>query len=126
VNSIQKKRAENFKEFSTGDVPILIATDIASRGLDITVKIEHVILYDFPKSPIDYLHRAGRTARAGESGVVSAFVGKEDQAIACKIRDAYEKGISLSSVWSKEYRYKSKKDNPEVIKVKTQQNQAEM
>jgi len=93
-----KKRTSYFQAFDLGKLPILVATDLASRGIDTKVLVNHVILYDFPKTVIDYLHRVGRTARAGNVGVVTAFVNKEDEALACKIRDAYKEGISLSNI----------------------------
>ena len=56
---------------------ILVATDIASRGLDIP-HIEHVINYDLPQAPEDYIHRIGRTARAGAEGAAISFISPED------------------------------------------------
>jgi hypothetical protein len=50
----------------------MICTDLAARGLDFPARVDHVVNFDFPKSPIDYLHRTGRTARAGKSGKVRA------------------------------------------------------
>lgn len=52
-----RKRAANFTEFSSGQTPILISTDLASRGIDTAIHVEHVILYDFPQNVIDYIHR---------------------------------------------------------------------
>ena len=56
---------------------VLIATDIAARGLDIP-ETNHIIMFDFPLNSIDYLHRAGRTGRAGKSGTVTAIIQKRD------------------------------------------------
>ena len=55
----------------------MIATDIASRGLDIP-HIEHVINYDMPQVPEDYIHRIGRTARAGSVGEAVSFISPRD------------------------------------------------
>ena len=60
---------------------MLICTDLASRGLD-TLHVNHVINYDFPRSPLDYLHRVGRTGRAGRGGIVTNLVTKKDQVMA--------------------------------------------
>ncbi|KAJ3162484.1 hypothetical protein HDU86_004966 [Geranomyces michiganensis] len=65
---------------------ILVATDIASRGLD-TVNVGHVILYDFPQTAIDYLHRVGRTARNGAKGKATSIISKKERKLADKIED---------------------------------------
>ena len=62
---------EVFKEFKTGKSPIMIATDVAARGLDVK-DIRYVINYDFPNQIEDYVHRIGRTGRAGATGSSSA------------------------------------------------------
>ena len=63
----QKKRLRMLTEFQTGKLPVLIGTDVASRGLHIP-NVSHVFNYDLPQDREDYVHRIGRTARAGESG----------------------------------------------------------
>lgn len=93
-----KIRLKNFTKFVNKEENILVSTDLASRGLDMGATVEHVILYDFPSNTIDYLHRIGRTARAGAQGVVTAFLGKGDQGIAGMIRDALAEGKSLASI----------------------------
>ncbi|KAJ1741486.1 hypothetical protein LPJ68_002779 [Coemansia sp. RSA 1086] len=70
---------------------ILVCTDLGSRGLDTTC-VTHVVLFDFPTTAIDYLHRAGRTARAGGRGKVTALVGKKDRRLAEQIRLAVRQG----------------------------------
>jgi len=64
----QRRRLKVLQEFKDGTLPILVATDVASRGLHID-GVTHVINYDIPLDPEDYVHRIGRTARAGASGV---------------------------------------------------------
>ncbi|KAJ3067501.1 hypothetical protein HK102_007397 [Quaeritorhiza haematococci] len=59
---------------------VLVCTDLASRGLD-TIAVRHVVLYDFPRSTIDYLHRVGRTARNGSSGQATSIITKRDVAL---------------------------------------------
>ncbi len=63
----QRKRLKVMKTFKEGELPILVATDVASRGLHVE-RVTHVINYDVPQDPEDYVHRIGRTARAGASG----------------------------------------------------------
>lgn len=71
----QEQRLNNVNDFKNLTVPVLICTDLAARGLDIP-KIEMVINYDMPKSHEIYLHRVGRTARAGREGRSITFVGE--------------------------------------------------
>merc|ERR1711904_302525 len=68
----QEEREWVLKEFKTGKSPILVATDVASRGLDVK-DIKYVINYDFPKEIPDYVHRVGRTGRAGAVGSSYSF-----------------------------------------------------
>jgi ATP-dependent RNA helicase RhlB len=72
----QRVRIKVLEKFSKGEVQILIATDVASRGLHID-DISHVINYDIPQDPEDYIHRIGRTARAGAKGIAISL-GCED------------------------------------------------
>jgi len=74
------ERSEAMAGFREGRHRVLIATDIAARGLDVA-DIEHVINYDFPASPEDYVHRIGRTARLEAKGVATSFVTRADQHI---------------------------------------------
>jgi len=69
----QGARTQGLSDFKAGRLQVLIATDLAGRGLDI-VELPAVLNYDLPRSPTDYLHRIGRTGRAGESGVAVSFV----------------------------------------------------
>ena len=75
----QDIRNNTLQAFKEAKVNILFATDIASRGLDID-NIECIINYDLPRSPADYIHRIGRTARAGKSGEAISFIDHESQA----------------------------------------------
>lgn len=71
------KRERVIKSFHAKKIRILVATDIAARGLDIP-HIEHVINFDLPQSPEDYIHRIGRTARAGAEGEALCFISPAD------------------------------------------------
>jgi ATP-dependent RNA helicase RhlB len=68
----QNKRQRMLKEFLSGELPALIATDVASRGLHIP-DVAYVVNYDLPQDPEDYVHRIGRTARAGAEGDAISF-----------------------------------------------------
>ncbi len=73
----QHKRDKVMNAFRNGRSRIMVATDVASRGLDIP-HIKHVINYDIPHSPEDYFHRVGRTARAGAEGSALSFISADD------------------------------------------------
>jgi len=73
-NKSQSARQSALHDFRTGRCRVLIATDVASRGIDVT-GITHVINYDMPTEPESYVHRIGRTARAGASGTAISFCG---------------------------------------------------
>ncbi|MDX1562253.1 MAG: DEAD/DEAH box helicase, partial [Gammaproteobacteria bacterium] len=75
----QRKRLKMFGDFLAGSLPVLIGTDVASRGLHVP-DVSHVFNYDLPQDPEDYVHRIGRTARAGASGDAISF-GCENYAI---------------------------------------------
>ncbi|MDT0628743.1 ATP-dependent RNA helicase RhlB [Alteromonas sp. W364] len=68
----QKKRLSILEDFTSGAIDILVATDVAARGLHID-KVTHVFNYDLPDDAEDYVHRIGRTGRAGESGIAISF-----------------------------------------------------
>lgn len=74
----QGQRNAALSGFRSGTIRVLVATDIAARGIDVT-KIGHVINYDLPQVAEDYIHRIGRTGRAGEKGCAITFVTPEDR-----------------------------------------------
>ncbi|MDB6041203.1 MAG: helicase [Verrucomicrobiales bacterium] len=77
-NRSQNQRLRALKDFKSGDVRVLVATDIAARGIDVD-GISHVVNYDFPMHSEDYVHRIGRTGRAHAVGDAISFVTPEDQ-----------------------------------------------
>lgn len=77
-NRSQNQRLRALKEFKSGAVRVLVATDIAARGIDVE-GISHVVNYDFPMHPEDYVHRIGRTGRAQAVGNALSFVTAQDQ-----------------------------------------------
>jgi len=76
-NRSQNQRLRALKDFKDGAVRVLVATDIAARGIDVD-GISHVVNYDFPMHPEDYVHRIGRTGRAHAVGDAISFVTPED------------------------------------------------
>ncbi|MCL6683898.1 DEAD/DEAH box helicase [Sphingomonas alba] len=79
-NKSQAQRERAIGEFRSGAVQVLIATDIAARGIDIP-GVSHVINYDLPEVPEQYVHRIGRTARAGAEGQAIAFCSPEERGL---------------------------------------------
>jgi ATP-dependent RNA helicase RhlE len=78
-NKSQTARTRALERFRGGSGRVLVATDIAARGIDVE-GITHVINYDLPNVPESYVHRIGRTARAGKSGVAISFCDAEERA----------------------------------------------
>ncbi len=76
-NKSQGARTRALKEFKSGKVQVLVATDIAARGLDID-QLPHVVNFDLPNVPEDYVHRIGRTGRAGASGEALSLVSADE------------------------------------------------
>ena len=79
-NLRQSKRERVINGFRNGKSRILVATDVAARGLDIPL-IQHVINYDLPQVPEDYIHRVGRTGRAGKEGSALTFITQKDRSM---------------------------------------------
>jgi len=77
-NKSQNRRQEALAGFQTGAIRILVATDIAARGIDVE-KVSHVLNFDLPEVPETYVHRIGRTARAGASGFAISFCSQEER-----------------------------------------------
>ncbi|KAK9825700.1 hypothetical protein WJX81_007783 [Elliptochloris bilobata] len=68
--------------------PVLVCTDLAARGLDVPGRVDHVVNFDFPLNPVDYLHRTGRTARAGAGGRITSLIARRDAVLAKRIEAA--------------------------------------
>ncbi|KAK7225737.1 hypothetical protein V2G26_013740 [Clonostachys chloroleuca] len=100
----QRQRIDNLARFRASAARILVATDVAARGLDIP-EVSLVINYDIPRDPDDYIHRVGRTARAGRKGEAVTFVGQRDVELVLAIEkrvgrdmDAWsEEGVNLET-----------------------------
>ena len=72
-----EKRRAQFAAFKAGQVPVLVCSDAGARGIDLP-RVGHVINFDFPASPVEFIHRVGRTARAGQPGVATSLVTRWD------------------------------------------------
>ena len=93
-NKSQSARQKALESFRSGKIRVLIATDIAARGIDID-EITHVINYDLPNVSEDYVHRIGRTARAGASGVAISFCDAEEKAFLKDIEKLIGKSVNV-------------------------------
>jgi len=77
-NKSQAQRSRAITRLKEGDIDILVATDVAARGIDVS-DITHVINYSQPNTYEDYVHRIGRTGRAGKNGIALTFLQKNAQ-----------------------------------------------
>lgn len=100
----QHDRTSNLARFRASAARILVATDVASRGLDIP-EVDLVVNYDVPRNPDDYIHRVGRTARAGKEGQAVTLVGQRDVAlllaietrVGSKMEEYQEQGVNIET-----------------------------
>ena len=93
-NKSQGARTKALAGFKAGRIPILVATDIASRGIDVD-GITHVFNYDLPNEPESYVHRIGRTARAGRSGIAYGFCDNTESGYLVGIQQLIEAEITV-------------------------------
>lgn len=96
-NKSQSARTRALAEFKDGSVPVLVATDIAARGIDIT-ELPHVVNFDLPNVPEDYVHRSGRTARAGAEGDAISLVCADDRKLLTDIERVLKRSLPLQIV----------------------------
>ena len=96
-NKSQPARVRALEEFKTGKVRILVATDVAARGLDIE-RLPHVVNFELPHVPEDYVHRIGRTARAGHKGHAVSLVCVDEHKLLADIEKLLQKKISRKTV----------------------------
>jgi len=96
-NKSQSIRTRTLAEFKKGEVRVLVATDVAARGLDIA-NLPYVVNYELPQVPEDYVHRIGRTGRAGEDGMAISLVCPAEQARLVEIEKLLEYAIPQESI----------------------------
>jgi ATP-dependent RNA helicase RhlE len=96
-NKSQSARIRALEDFKAGKVKVLVATDIAARGLDIE-ELPHVVNFDLPHVPEDYVHRIGRTGRAGATGEALSLVSGEDRPLLAAIERLINKKIEVRGV----------------------------
>jgi ATP-dependent RNA helicase RhlE len=96
-NKSQSARTRALADFKAGQVRTLIATDIAARGLDIE-RLPYVVNYELPNVPEDYVHRIGRTGRAGECGMALSLVSQEEGKLLKDIQRLLKKEIEVEEI----------------------------
>jgi ATP-dependent RNA helicase RhlE len=93
-NKSQSAREKALESFRDGTVRVLVATDIAARGLDIA-GVSHVINFDLPQEPESYVHRIGRTARAGKDGMAISFCASDERSLLVQIERAIRTKVPI-------------------------------
>ncbi|CAL0325708.1 unnamed protein product [Lupinus luteus] len=101
-DKVQMERERALRSFKSGDTPVLVATDVASRGLDIP-HVAHVINFDLPRDIDDYVHRIGRTGRAGKSGLATAFFSHQNIPIAKALVALLQEAKQEVPTWLRDY-----------------------
>ena len=96
-NKSQNARTRSLRDFKTGRTRILVATDIAARGLDIE-QLPMVINFDLPMVPQDYIHRIGRTGRAGSPGQAVSLVSRDEQPLLRDIQGLLDRKVEIVPV----------------------------
>lgn len=104
----QQEREERLRNFKSGSLPIVVATDVLSRGIDIK-GIDLVINFDVPQDAEDYVHRIGRTARADASGIALTFINRKDRRRFQRIEDLIEMEVRKLPLPEGLEQYKSSK-----------------
>ena len=96
-NKSQSYRTRTLDEFKKGEIRALVATDVAARGLDIS-NLPYVVNFDMPVIPEDYVHRIGRTGRAGVSGIAVSLVGHDEKPLLAAIEKLLNQKIPVETV----------------------------
>ncbi|KAL8162283.1 hypothetical protein V2J09_013772 [Rumex salicifolius] len=102
----QQERELALRSFKSGNTPILVATDVAARGLDIP-HVAHVINFDLPNDIDDYVHRIGRTGRAGKSGLATAFFNDGNTSMARSLAELMQEANQEVPDWLTRYASRS-------------------
>lgn len=109
----QQNRLETLTQFKEGQVRVLVATDVAARGLDIA-ELPFVINYELPTQPEDYVHRIGRTGRAGADGVAISLMDGDEQKMYEAIQNLIGSELSVSRIEGFEPQWQQPAHSPEV------------
>jgi ATP-dependent RNA helicase DDX3X len=100
----QRERTAAIRTFSTGETPFLVATNVAARGLDID-NVTHVVNFDMPNDIDDYVHRIGRTGRAGKKGISTTFITPENTSVISKLVDLLDDAGNEVPKWMDDMKF---------------------
>src|SRR6185312_9325116 len=106
-----RARVSALADFKNGKTTVLVATDIAARGLDIA-QLPAVVNYDLPMVAQDYVHRIGRTGRAGAEGLALSLVSREEEGLLRDIRRLLKQDIAIEPIEGFEPAWSLRLDNP--------------
>merc|ERR1712216_357792 len=102
-----RERAELLDGFADGTISTLVCTGLASRGIDF-VDVAHVVQYDVASNAVEFMHRVGRTARAGKPGTATALYGVDRTELVEGLRDALNAGTPIEHLFSRKRSLKLK------------------
>jgi ATP-dependent RNA helicase RhlE len=108
----QLERTQTLAAFKEGKIRVLVATDVASRGLDIE-SLPHVVNYELPPNPEDYIHRIGRTGRAGATGEAISLVSPDENDLLASIEKMLKKSIPIQSWHAEPHRREGREHHRE-------------
>jgi ATP-dependent RNA helicase RhlE len=112
----QIDRAEVMRAFRAGDCKVLIATDVSARGIDIP-DVTHVINYDLPEKPENYVHRIGRTGRGFNKGIAVSFCSPEEKPLLEEIEKLLTKKVEVIKVSQEDYKAIAAPIEPESMSI---------
>jgi ATP-dependent RNA helicase RhlE len=101
-DKLQAEREEVMKKFRSGEITVLVATDVSARGIDIP-NVDYVINYDLPETAENYVHRVGRTGRGVAKGQAYSFCSKEEKDVLLEIEENLGKKIKVVEITKGDY-----------------------
>ena len=123
----QEEREFTMEDFRSGDLKVLIATDVSARGIDVP-NVEYVVNYDLPDTSENYVHRVGRTGRGTNKGQAVSFCSTEEKEVLAEIEENLGKPIQRLALSKKDYKYtlevvKEKKDDWRSLMEEAEKNE---
>lgn len=101
------ERRDCLAAFQAGELPVLVCTGLAARGIDFA-DVGHVVQFELALNAVEFMHRVGRTARAGKSGVATNIFDEDNEALASALKVAIEEGRSIDHLFSRKRSFRKK------------------